>query len=437
MKKLIFLSIISFFAVLFFNGCERTELNAPTFSTGTASFARYVAIGNSLTAGYQSGALYKSGQDYSFSALIAKQAGANFAIPYIADPGSGNRIQIARFDIGADGSTTPVTRINPDIGAPLNLTYPMPYNNLGVPGALLYDFNNATNSTNCFSAIFGGTPNPFFDLVLRNTGTQFQQARALSPTFVTFWMGNNDVLGYATSGGTVPITPDATFNILYGQAMDSLASLGANVVVANIPNVAVLPFLTTVGGQLMLKGTMAVFGTKADGSVGLLDLRKNYLTLNAQAELLAGKGTSPADPLSNRVVLDEGEVKTVMAAVARFNGMIAAQAAAKGFPLVDIYAEFNKIAATGTKGYYYNGQKFTVEYIRGNLFSLDGVHPSSQGAAIVANQFILKINSAFKASIPLIDVSTIPGSIVVGKNLEYSPLGIPIFEPGTFDNLLF
>jgi hypothetical protein len=52
---------------------------------------------------------------------------------------------------------------------------------------------------------------------------------------------------------------------------------------------------------------------------------------------------------------------------------------------------------------------YTADYISGGLFSLDGVHPSSRGYAIVANQFISILNSKYGTSIPYVSLSTIPG----------------------------
>ncbi|PIE77928.1 MAG: hypothetical protein CSA15_10575 [Candidatus Delongbacteria bacterium] len=58
-----------------------------------------------------------------------------------------------------------------------------------------------------------------------------------------------------------------------------------------------------------------------------------------------------------------------------------------------------------------NGIKFTTDYISGNLFSFDGIHPTSQGYAVIANRFISAINNKLNSEIPLINVSTIPGSL--------------------------
>ena len=97
--------------------------------------------------------------------------------------------------------------------------------------------------------------NPLFSLVLRSSAlgnSVFNQAKNLSPTLLTCWIGNNDVLGYATSGGVKPTEPTSSgiFGALYTQLGGALASLGCQVVVANIPDVTVIPFFNTVGPQV-------------------------------------------------------------------------------------------------------------------------------------------------------------------------------------------
>ena len=67
---------------------------------------------------------------------------------------------------------------------------------------------------------------------------------------------------------------------------------------------------------------------------------------------------------------------------------------------------------------------------------MDGVHPSNQAHGIVANEFIKVINSKFGASIPLVDVSTIPGSIFFTGKISYKN-GYPIIPIQAFDHLLF
>lgn len=424
--------LIATFAIFF--GCEdRTDLTAPAApSTGTANFASFVTIGNSLTAGYQSGSLYQTAQEYSFGNMIAKQVKATYAQAMVADPGTGGRIEISSLEPFS-------TKINSLTGTPLNTTYAAPYNNLGVPGATLYDVLNATSSTTCYSNVFGGSPNPMFDLVLRGNGSQFAQAKAVNPTLLTLWIGNNDILGYATQGGTVPFTPLPNFNAMYAQLADSISSLSSTkVLVANVPNVLGIPYFTTVGGQLKMQGMTHVFITTSSG-VAFASLDNNLLTLPASTELALGKGVSPATPLSNAVVLDSTEIANVVTIIPQYNATIQATATAKGWHLVNMDAFFSNVISLTLQGkkLEVDGLKFDAIYVSGGLFSLDGVHPTSQGYAIIANEFLKVINSKFGASIPMINVATIPGSLPFSKAINFGPLGLPIFEKGTFDHLLF
>ena len=240
--KYLFLSLIAFAICI---SCEdRSDLTAPALpNTGNANFAKFVSLGNSLTAAYQSGALYKSSQEYSYGKMIANAVGANYEQPYISDPGIGGRIEIAAFTAtGISTFTNPA-----DAGTPLNLGYQGIYNNLGIPGAVLVDLLRATNKETSVSG-----NNIFFDLILREQGTALEQAIMAQPTLATLWIGNNDILHYATSGGLLPHTPTAIFDTLYKQLSGALAQAKIPVVVANIPNVKAIPFFTTVAPSVGL-----------------------------------------------------------------------------------------------------------------------------------------------------------------------------------------
>ena len=52
---------------------ENPTPETPTGSKGNADFSKYVSIGNSLTAGYQAGALFTEGQQNSFPLILSKQ----------------------------------------------------------------------------------------------------------------------------------------------------------------------------------------------------------------------------------------------------------------------------------------------------------------------------------------------------------------------------
>src|SRR5574338_18336 len=119
-----------FLSALIFISCDDYSELTPTVKdqmSGSANFARYVALGNSITSGYQSGTIYESAQLYSYPNLIAKQVGTNFEMPLVSDPGLGGRMEIQSLDPFA-------IYTNPAKGTFLNSNYPAPYNNLGVPG---------------------------------------------------------------------------------------------------------------------------------------------------------------------------------------------------------------------------------------------------------------------------------------------------------------
>lgn len=481
MKKLnIIFSTILFFSLLIFTACEdKSDLTAPGKpNTGSADFTTMVAIGNSLTAGMQSNALFESSQEYGFANLIAKQAGANFVQPLISEPGIAGRLEISQVITGANGIENVIITPNSSTGAPLNLNYSAPYNNLGIPGAILYDLVDETDFTTKSNA----RKNPFFQIVLRDTAfgkSVVKQALKLNPTFITLWIGNNDVLGYATSGGTKGTdltgkkpTDAATFGFLYNQVATALADPTGKrkVVTATIPNVTAIPFFTTVGPKVGFAISQAklanptILGlfyqkngeTVASGLATTDDLLTNKVLLtlsgSAYASLIGQPtdkfytdygipvpagidvtkpfGLHPQNPWPDVFILDLDEQAIVANAVSSFNSTINSVAAANGWGIVDINKIFQNIkdkeSTTGPT--YYDGVPFSTSFLSGNLFSLDGVHPTSQGHAIVANEFIKVINSKFNANIPLINVSTIPGSIKLAKqklnkffNIKFSP----------------
>ena len=236
-------------AVLLFASCEDyNDLDTGVVETDQVDMTTYAAVGNSLTAGLQSGALYESAQEFSFPALVARAAKVNdFEQPMVSDPGIGGLIQITDIIQGS------ITRAPADEGQPLNAGLNRPYNNLGIPGALTADYLNADGNL-----LSRSQSNPFYELVLRSalqdpaTANIHSQLEALQPTLVSFYLGNNDILQYATSGGIAPFTAPSQFQNDYSQAINAVNSLDSSpaILVYTIPDVTTIPFLTSVGPQL-------------------------------------------------------------------------------------------------------------------------------------------------------------------------------------------
>ncbi|MCF6270815.1 MAG: hypothetical protein L3J41_13955 [Melioribacteraceae bacterium] len=452
-----YIILLAMTSLLFFVACEdRSELTAPSApNTGSADFTRFVSIGNSLTAGYQSGSLYESSQVYSFGKIMADQVGVSYEQPLISEPGIPGKLELHDF--------TPTIIPNPGMGTPTNLAYAAPYNNLGVPGAIIFDLTDETD----FATKSEARGNPYFSIVLRDQqlgASIIKQALNLQPTFINLWIGNNDVLGYATSGGSsgtdatglLPTDP-AVFGFFYNAIATALTdSTGARkIAAANIPDVQNIPFFTTIGPKI---GVALIDVIAVNPAVVGLFYQKNgeavassfatpeqliagdiLLTLAASPyaslvgvptgkfyrEVMGGYvppgidttqafGLHPQNPWPHPYTLDATELALVQTHTGAFNAVIKATVDANSdtWVLVDINSYFAKLADGGL---IIDGINFSNSYILGNTFSLDGVHPTTQGYGVVANEFISAINGKFDATIPRVNVSTLPASIGLGN----------------------
>jgi hypothetical protein len=226
----------------------------PPVTAGSADFSKYVALGNSLTAGFSDGALFIKGQENSYAKLLADQfalaGGGEFKIPYMNDNVGGllfGGMQNSSFGPRLIfNGTAPVPLPG---GTPTTETFnviPGPFNNLGVPGAksfhlLAPGYGNPAN--------LPAAANPYFVRMASSPTTSvLADAMAQNPTFFSLWIGNNDVLGYALSGGdgTNPITDEATFTVAINTLITTLTSNEAKGVVANIPDVKTIPHFKVV-----------------------------------------------------------------------------------------------------------------------------------------------------------------------------------------------
>jgi lysophospholipase L1-like esterase len=439
-KKVLLTLLIASFTLFSCNDYNDLDLEE---SNGNADFSSVVAVGNSLTAGYQSDALYETAQRYSFPALVAGQMEMvqNFEQPLISDPGIGGRI-----GLNDDLSNPSPTQ---EQGTPINTDLDRPYNNLGIPGALLADFlGQDLSASNTYEA--RKDANPFFDIVLRDFGeTQAQTMAQLEPTFVMFWLGNNDILGYVTSGGTKPYVPPANFRSLYTASVNTIAQTGAKAVLYNIPDVTSIPYVFLLRSQLEQQGLISFDqGTQTyqmitpqgamtiyiETANGTREMRANdFLLLSGTsyfADVQSGSTpppVSPNSPIPNEYVLDgpissppsgNSEVVQASTVVSNYNSFIANAANSNGWALVDINSAFVQIfqnfrQSGGTAGITQNG--VTLTPVPGSLFSFDGIHPANRGHGIVANMTIEAINSTYNADLPNIDISTIPQGFPVNN----------------------
>ena len=378
--------------------------------------SRYVALGDSVTAGYASAGLAKAYQDTSFPALLAGQFGmSGFQQPMVSNPGIPAVLELKQLMV-VNGQVVPVIAAKSGQGAPTNATLATPYNNLGIPGARVNDL--LTKKGNIQNLITGQI-NPatlMYDLILRdNTTTAIQQAIGLQGTFYSVWAGSNDVLGAAVAGVAidgVTLTPAALFQTQYTTLIGALRQNRptAKLVVATIPDVTAIPFVTTVKPYIFTPQGQKVYLL---GEAGPLT-DSDYVTLGASALIQQGYGIpgtgkllpegsfNPATmTLTQGVILRLQEANAIRTRTNELNSIVRGVAASAGAPVVDM-AEF--FADIGAHGYDIGGVTLTTAFLTGGLFSYDGVHPQNLAHAIVANEFIEVINSAYGATVPLVNL---------------------------------
>jgi lysophospholipase L1-like esterase len=372
----------------------------------------YVALGDSLTAGFASGSLHEYYQQRAYPSLLAQQTGVDmFALPLVSAPGIDAILHLESL------SPTVILPSAPAPGAPINLQYPGPYNNLGVPGATLFDMlftpGDVTN------LLVGNTENIMFDIILRDgVNPAINQAIGLNPTFVTVWIGNNDILGAAVTGtpaDLVTMTPVELFQPMYEQALGALAQLTtADVVVFTIPPVTAIPFVTTIPPYLDTP-----FGRfPLIGSYGPLP-EDALVTLGASGLLAAGIGIPvelggtglplPEDIDINTgaygVVLRPEEITIINDRIAAFNNVITSTAAAFGYSVLDVHDIFTRIVQGELP--MFGTIELSSDFLTGGIFSYDGVHPQNIGHGLIAMHLIDHINQTYGNSIPQVNMYAI------------------------------
>jgi len=486
-------------AVLSVTSCKtdfETDVADIAVTSGEADFSKYVALGNSLTSGYRDGTVYLDGQLESYPAMIAEQmqkaGGGTFTQPLVPDniggfaniPGFKGKLTLQVVN----GALTPVYSTAVSTLDRLTGTY----NNMGVPGAK--SFHLVANGYGNMAGLTTGTANPYFvRFASSSTASVLEDAMAQNPTFFSLWIGNNDVLSYATSGGvgtnqtgnTNPRTYSSNDitdpNVLAGSikaVLEGMKSVGATKgVIANIPNVTSIPFFTTIpynavpldeayatalNTQLVgrLKPVLTALGqgdrlkTLVVGQNPLLIKDETLTDLSAQiTAALTRNGVSAAEaafigitygqarhttsedlillstkpvinskvtgvseqfnklgityPLEDKYVLTKSEVAQVQTATNAYNTQIKALAEAYGLAFVDANAKMVELGKNS--GIQYNGVNYSTTFVTGGSFSLDGVHLTGKGYAVIANEFIKAINAKYKSNLRQVNPNNYSG----------------------------
>lgn len=418
-----------------------TSNSAPS-TTGNAILSTIVGVGDSLTAGYESGALVgataanplfpgtsplpiiPSSQDHGFWAdfYSAAKGGASPAgvLPLIKNPGSGvflvptntggfTALQTSCTGINASvfdpAATLSTARINGSI-IPLDL---------GVPGQMVHEalyqiapqgpcpvLNVAPGS------VFQSESTQFYPVLANFPGlSQVRAAVSLHPTLTTVLLGANDLLKYALSNGAFGPTPTSSIQADILTTVQTLNNAGSQVLLSNLPDVLLAPLFIPIQNVPFFLAGLGIPLPAAQGITAAVAAQNNlgpgsYVTLQGIPAIAAMAQGAPIPTLGTGQFLSASFAAQVQALNNSYNAAIGAVAQQTNSGFVDFRSAFAQIAANG---YPVNPPKCCSGTLTGGLFSLDGIHPSYTGYAVMANLFINAVNAKWGTTIPAYSVA--------------------------------
>ncbi|MGI8958378.1 MAG: SGNH/GDSL hydrolase family protein [Bryobacteraceae bacterium] len=371
-----------------------------------ADLSQLIVLGDSLSAGFQNFSLYDSdsvvppappgGQMHGFAALIAQQANVDLSPPLIQYPGIP---PVLTVEAGVISRASGIGTREPQ-------TLTVQTHNLSVPGfdvvdALVHKVNLPNLVSNPQAASFedvltveildpalllGNLPSGCGVIPRPNGDVLFSQALCaieLRPTTLLVSIGNGDALQSLTLG--IQPTPTTQFATYYKILLDALSRFTrARIVVSNIPDVADVPFLVSYP-EFEARCGMPPAGASPN----------DYVVPDLSAPIF--------NLCTNYSVRFASLIAQAQTAVHDYNVIIAATAAKFGAVVVDVNTLFGQIAKNG---YDIAGHHLTNQYL-GGIFSLDAVHPTNTGYAILANAFIDRMNCELHTNIPPVNIEQI------------------------------
>jgi lysophospholipase L1-like esterase len=359
-------------------------------------FGRYVALGNSVTAGFESDGINDSTQAQPYAVGLAASFEGPFNVPLLRRPGCPPPL------VG------PITLTNDRVGgadpascAGFETPIRQPVQNLSFPG-----FTIAEALT---------VPGGVVGLVYRQAFGNRSLVQAMidaNPTLVSVWLGNNDVLSAMTTGDIAHLTPLAEFEASLATIMAAVAGRPA------LRDAVLIGVADPLLAPLVQPGAYFWLAAQDEDGATLLGKPVN----DSCAPLGAGNLPNPpaanlvsfravADPAVTEIscaddapyVLNPGEQAAISARVAEFNHALRQSAAANGWIYIDANEEIvqprladpdrvRKCQALPTAT--------TPEALRdaveqtcphptapnffGANISFDGIHPSREGQQVIA-----------------------------------------------------
>ena len=426
MKKHIkyFLSLLVFTSLV---SCK-PKYEAPQTSKGEIDPSRFVMIGGGHVAGYMNDGLTYDGQLNSLANIIAGQlqqvGGGDFNQPFVNQNSVGISLNgLASLKLGYKTDCEGVSSLSPvrlassgDVNIWNDQLYnsTLPFGNFGIPDFKLANINSSSWTSS----------NPFYSrMASAANATVKNEILASNPSFFSIFLGVDEVLEYAKSGGTINNLPSSIdFENQYADFISSLVQNGAKGAVANIPDVTKMPFFTTIPWNgLTLDEANAQTLNNIYGQIGFsFELGSNpFMVTDSSAnmfgmrQILNGEKlllSLPLDsvkcnqmgvlfPFRDEFYLDLNEINYLSSRIESYNNSIRSIAAQYNLAVVDA----EKFISTLNDGFTYNGVTMSAKFVSGGAYSLDGIYFNPKGNALFANEFLKAINKKYNARIPLVD----------------------------------
>lgn len=376
-------------------------LREPTLAKQTIAktFARYVAMGTSNSMGVQSAGVFANGQKAAWPAQLASRATAQFALPLIQDPGCPPPLlpplaadlalvgAFAAFGAGDDLVSALMETCMPLIGG-----VTLPTNNVAISGAKA---RNALYSTPESEQAINARRGELYSRVLPPGITQVTAMLAKNPTFVSVELAANEVLP-ASTGRLSAMTPYAEWEAVFDQIIDSVKTTGASALLVGLPDNAAnfpsvrrareffnqWPYLLTLGISV---------STNCYYSSNYLFIPGYILTLLSKTPTTATCADVPGEA---DYIITSSDMIAINNRMAQMNAHIQSKATENGYAFFKLAALYDlPKSSLSMYDVLFSSTPF------GANFSLDGVHPSAKGQAILASAAVQAINARYKLGI--------------------------------------
>jgi hypothetical protein len=366
--------------------------------TAQQIFANYVALGTSNSMGVQSAGVFASAQRAAWPAQLAARVGAPFSLPLVEHPGCGpgllpplakDLVLVAGFAaLGGD-----LVSAVASVCAPLQDGIALPTNNLAISGARARD---ALYTTPEMELARNARKGELYERVLPLGHTQVTAMLARQPTFVSVELAANEVLR-ANIGLVSAMTPYADWERDYDQIIAAVRSTGARAVLVGLPSRAAR-FPSARRARELFNEWPDLLALGITVSISCY-FSSNYLFVPGYVLTLISKAPTTATcanvPGQADYVLTPSDMTTIDSRMAQMNAHMQAKALENG------YAYFSLDAVYGLLKINFNlvDVLFSSDPFGPNM-SLDGVHPSSQGQALLAAAAAQAISATYGVAIP-------------------------------------